>query len=262
MSARPVLYGEEFRDLVKNHGINCDYQPAIVCDCISEDSMQPLYNCPKCKGTGFRYLPVQHIKVVATSFDGRVSHDIMSMRESGTAYITPTPSVIMGFHDRLTFPDFRCKYSERIWFTKGSDLSSKLYREAKEVIAIVVDNKQLEPEVDFTVKDNRYIQLTDVAENLFSEDDNWTDNNRLAVSILYYTTPSYIVTDLIHELRSHYTTRKVPVETFEELPKQYRVVREYFDYNLNSDDLKGATLNDNVAHPDNHMANSDGSLYD
>lgn len=233
MSARPVLYGEEFDTLIKNHGIKCDYQPAIVCDCITKDSQQPLFTCPKCGGCGYRYLPTQNIRVVVTSFATSTEPEMMTLRESGTAYATPQPDIIMGFHDRLSFPDFKCKYSERLWVSRGSNVTNKSYRNIKNVIAVLHGGLQFEEDEDYKISADGYqIEFTKPIEELIGEEEVEWNDDLLPISILYYTTPSYLVMDILHELRSHYTTRHVPVETFEELPKQYRIRREDFVYNI------------------------------
>lgn len=241
MSARPNLYGSEFDTLIQNHGISCDYEPAIVCDCLSNDSQQPLFSCPKCGGSGYRYLKSKKIKVVVTSFATQTEPEMMSLRESGTAYATPPPDIIMGYHDRLTFPDFRCKYSERLWIASDGLVTTKSFRDIQEPLAVIFNSTEFELEVDYTISDDkRHLVFKKTPEELFGTtfDEEWLVNGKLPISILYYTTPSYLVSDIIHELRSHYTTRKVPKETFEELPKQYRLSREWFKYEVSDSSSK------------------------
>ena len=258
MGARPTLYGNEFDTLVSNHGINCEYEPAIVCDCLSGDSHQPLFNCPKCGGSGYRYLKPKKIKVVVTSFATRTEPEMMSLRESGTAYATPPADIIMGYHDRLTFPDFRCKYSERLWLGVKDKLTSKTFRVLSEPLAVIFNDTEFELGVDFKVsEDRRHLEFNKTLEEMFGGElpEEWLVNGKLAISILYYTTPSYLVSDIIHELRSHYTTRKVPKETFEELPKQYRLSREWFKYDVTDNSSKAIEEPDREVQPPS-------SLYD
>lgn len=254
--ARPVLYGEEYNTLIQNHGITCDYHPAIVCECITKDSQQPLFTCPKCGGSGYRYLPSSRIKVVVTSFATRTEPEMMSFRESGTAYATPEPDVIMGFHDRLVFPDFKCKYSERLWIKAGETVTSKSYRNIKDVISVIKDTTEFEAGVDFTVSNDEYhIEFVKPIDELLGIDLTELEDSQIPISILYYTTPSYLVADVIHELRSHYTVRNTPFEKFEELPKQYRLKREDFIYDVKTEE----ELEDEV--PDEEYDTED-SLYD
>lgn len=57
------------------------------------------------------------------------------------------------------------------------------------------------------------------------------------MSLLYLTTPSYIVVDLLHELRGTMSDRNSGgSETFRELPKQYKLQREDFIYKVNTPD--------------------------
>lgn len=229
--ARADLYVEEFDTLIGQKGVECNYYPAVVCQCISEDTGQPDYSCPYCKGSGFRYLPYKPIRVLVTSLSGKTLLDKLGLKESGTVYATPTSDIIMGFHDRLIFPNFRCKYSERIMFQQGSKISSETYRNIVEVEALIIDNKVLEIDKDFTISPDRYhIQLSYPLEEL-------SNNPIVKMGLLYYTNPSYLVDDLLHELRATYTERYVPKETYVELPKQYRLIREDFVYKTQEGDI-------------------------
>jgi len=229
--ARADLYHEEFDTLISQKGIECNYYPAIVCQCISEDSGQPNFSCPYCHGSGFRYLPYKQVRVLVTSLSGRSALDSLGLKESGVVYATPTSDVIMGFHDRLIFPKFRCKYSERIIFKRGNAISSETYRNIEEVETLLIDNKVLEVNKDFVVTEDKYhIQL-------LVEFDELTTEPTLSAGLLYYTNPSYLVEDLLHELRATYTERYVPKETYKELPKQYKLSREDFVYKAQEGDM-------------------------
>lgn len=228
--ARADLYTEEFDTLISQKGIECNYYPAVVCQCISEDSGQPDYNCTYCRGSGFRYLPYKQLRVLVTSLSGRTLLDKLGLKESGTVYATPTSDTIMGFHDRLVFPNFKCKYSERLVFKRGEATSSETYRNIVSVDTLMVNNLVLEFEKDFIVTEDSYhIKLLTPVEEL-------TDEDTLHMGILYYTNPSYLVEDLLHELRATYTERNVPKETYKELPKQYKLVREDFVYRAQEGD--------------------------
>lgn len=223
MANRVDFYTTDYDDLIKQKGMKCDWEQAVVCQCISEDSGQPDFNCPLCNGSGFRFLPPKPIRVLATSFNSNVTVDTLSMREPGTAYITPPSSIIMGYHDRLIFTDFSCKYSETIRFQSGSVYSSRTYRNIKEILFLILDDNAYELGVDFRVSDDNYhIQWLDPT----------TFPEGSPVSLLYMTTPCYLVIDLLHELRATYIERKVPQETFKEFPKQYQVRRENFVYGV------------------------------
>lgn len=216
MTARVDLFDYDFNTLVQQKGVFCNWQEAIVCSCVHE---QPDFSCPLCGGSGFRYLPPKQIKVVSSSFRGEYKHESLGLREPGTAYITPPNDIIMGFHDRLEFFDFRCKMSENISFEFGNTLSSAFYREIKEILCLMDANYVYEENIDFLVcKDKRHIEWINV------------ECHPDTLSVLYYTTPTYLVTDLLHELRATYVERKTPSETFKELPKQYQITREDFTY--------------------------------
>lgn len=222
MANRVDFYTEDYNDLIEHKGMKVAWEQAIVCECLSPDSHQPDFGCKLCNGSGFRYLPSKSIRVVSTTFSSSVKLETIGVREPGTAYITPPSNVIMGYRDRLTFVDFKCKYSETISINPETLFSDKTHRNIREVIYLIQGESQYELGIDFEItQDEFHIK--------------WLDNNTLPqgnLSILYLTTPSYLVVDLLHELRATYVKHKVPVEEFREFPKQYQVRREDFVYGI------------------------------
>lgn len=231
---RADFFHEEFDTLVTQKGAKVDWEQAIVCQCLSNDSNQPDFNCPYCGGSGFRYFPAKQIRVVVTSFSSSVKLETLGIREPGTAYATPTSDVIMGYRDRLTFVDYKCKYSEAIRFNPelGSRVSSKTYRNIKEVISLIQGDIMYEEGIDFRISDDGY-HIEWIGKDYDPSLEYTT------MGILYLTTPRYLVTDLLHELRATYTERHVPQETFVELPKQYQIRREDFVYEVNEPMIGG-----------------------
>lgn len=230
MSANVNIYTEEINSLVQQRGHWCDWERAAVCHCVTKDSGQPNFVCPTCGGSGYRYLPAKRIKVAVSSFSSQVELETLETREPGTAYVTPTDDIVMGYKDRLRFPDFRCIFSEVLHWSKEDDgrgISPKTYRNIKEVIYLADDHYEYEAGVDFEItKDEHHLRW-------LNEDyiDQLDGKN---MSLLYYTTPSYLVTDLLHELRATLSDRKTTEPTFRELPKQYKVNREDFIYLVNN----------------------------
>lgn len=222
MGNRVDFYTEDYNDLVNQKGMKVDWEQAIVCECLSDDSHQPDFGCKLCNGSGFRYLPPKSIRVVSTTFSSSVKLETIGVREPGTAYITPPSDVIMGYRDRLKFVDFQCKYSETIAIDPETKFSDRTHRNIRSVLFLVQGDSQYEENVDFEItKDEFHIK--------------WLDDKTLPsgnLSILYLTTPSYLVVDLLHELRATYVKHKVPEEEFREFPKQYQVRREDFVYGV------------------------------
>lgn len=228
MPVRVNLYEEEFDKLIDDRGHWAEWQQAVVCSCISKDSGQPNFMCPICGGSGYRYLNAKKIKVSATSMAGQIELKTLELREPGTAYITPKSDIIMGYKDRLRFPDFNCKFSEVLhWSEKdnGRGISPQTYRNINKVLFLADDQYEYEEGVDFEItEDKHHLRWLDQ-----SHIDQLDGRN---MSLLYYTTPSYLVVDLLHELRGTLSDRKTAEVTFRELPKQYKVQREDFVYKI------------------------------
>ena len=152
------------------------------------------------------------------------------LREPGTTYCTPKADIIMGYHDRLIFPDFKCTFSEVIkWDSEedGLGISHRTYHNIKSVIFLADDRYEYENGVDFEVtEDNYHIRWLD--------EEKARQIDKTNMSILYYTTPSYLVDDILHELRATMSDKDTPTETFRELPKQYKLSREEWAYKVKS----------------------------
>lgn len=221
------FYVDQFRDLINQKGMYVDWEQASVCQCITHDSGQPNFSCPYCKGSGFIYMPKQSIRVLVTSFATGMKFEAMGFREPGTAYATPPQEYLFGYHDRLTFTDFTCKYSERIQFHLEDNMmvSDTMNRNLIDVIALSRDDVFLEPNVDFAITPDRYHIAFAIPDSYPGK---WGES--LDFSCLYLTRPQYYVEDMVHELRATTTVRYEPAETYHELPKQYKIKRINFDY--------------------------------
>lgn len=228
--ARVNIYEEQFDTLLDHRGVDAIWEQAMVCNCVNRDTGQPNFVCPICGGSGYRYTQGKKIRVGVSAFISDNLLNSLLLREPGTAYCTPKADVIMGYKDRLYFPDFKCKFSEVIkWSTEdnGLGVSNKTYREIRGVLFLGDDTYEYEEGVDFEVTGDKFHLRwldADVAKQK-------NDSN---MSFLYYTAPSYLVDDLLHEVRATMSDRNTPSETFRELPKQYKIVREDFKYLVKS----------------------------
>lgn len=243
------LYTSEINDVVKQRGHNCYWERAVVCTCVSRDTGQPDFTCPVCGGSGYRYLAPRKIKVAVTSLSSSYNLQPFELREPGTAYVTPTEDIIMGYKDRLMFPDFKCVFSEVLKFNfeeDGQYNSPKTYRNIKEVIFLADNEKFLEPEDYKIISEGHQIQLNN--QSIDAE-----KFNGKSLSLLYYTTPSYLVTDLLHELRATLSDQKTSGLTFRELPKQYKVNREDFVYRVKNKDNTDYSKNLKADEEDNSI---------
>lgn len=245
----PVTFDvAQFDKAVEDMGLPAIYEQAVICDCINVETKQPDFNCKKCGGMGVQYLPPVAIKAVVSSMGGQ--HDIFKsfgITASGTAYATTSSRVILGWHDRLTFPDIKSKYSENL--TMNGVTSSRARKPILSALAVIKDSVVYEPGKDFVIVKNDVTQSPDLPVVPYTVDDrpdrteyriSWVNPDTCPpsgsrVSILYYTPPRYIVENMAHELRASISVVKSPVPRVVELPKQAFLKREDFMF-----DLKGA----------------------
>lgn len=232
MPARVNLYEELYDDLINDRGHNAIWEQAAVCSCVSRDTGQPDFTCPICHGKGYRYLPGKRIFVVVTSMSGKIELNTLETREPGVAYVTPKANILMGYMDRLRFPDFSCKFSEVLKWDEGRDgrgVSPRTYRNIRDVVSLTDAEHEYEKGIDYHISADQYHLVWDDQSSI----DKLDSRN---MSVLYLTTPSYLVVDLLHELRATMSDRKTPGITFRKLPNQYKVQREDFIYGVTTPD--------------------------
>lgn len=218
------FFVNQFDELIEQKGMIVQWEQAMFCHCYDESTGQPDYNCPYCGGSGFMYLPPIETKVVTTNIDGKFDWTNVGLKQPGTAYATSLSAVLMGYHDRLLFPDFKSKYSEVLTFIDGK--SSRLHKPAKAVIKLLSTSADYEQDIDFKIsEDGYYLEWINVM--TLPEDST-------RIPVLYVTSPSYIIIDLLHELRATYAKVKTPEDKFFELPKQFLIQREDFLYATNN----------------------------
>lgn len=222
---------EQFEKFIDAQGYDTLWSQAIVCQCFENPSGQPDMHCPYCKGSGYRYLPPKRIKAITTSFSGQKELKIQGLAEPGSAYITPQIGIIMGFRDRVEFPEIECKYTQILRFE--GEKTNATYREIRKVLFVMSDNRVYEEGIDFEITQDRH-RLQWISPTTMPD----TGSN---ISILYMTTPAYLITDLSHELRSTQEHKGTREPYTVELPKQYMIRRENFIY--------GAKVNAKVDFP-------------
>lgn len=226
MKHRVNFKTEEFDNAVLQKGLPVLWEEAMYCDCFNLDTGQPDFNCSKCYGTGFFYLPAITTKVITSNLTGKNEFDSTGAHERGTAMITSLSTNLMGYHDRLTFLDFSCKLSQVCSFDEFK-VSSVFHKPIKSIIAILGQKNGFS--YLNAVLDEHYEVDEDNLHITWIDDDTAPDSGT-QVGVLYVTSPSYCIIDIMHELRGVYTGEKVETPYFKELPKQYLIKREDFMY--------------------------------
>ena len=240
---RVDFYVDQYDEIILQKGMVALWEESMTCFCLTEDSGQPNFNCTVCNGSGYIYAAPKETRVLTSGLSGKFDLTNIGLVPKGVAYATSLSNVLMGFHDRLTFPDFNSKYSQVITFNDGK--SNRLYRPAKRIIRCLALEAEYIPEdmpvpegnIDNTAEEVQVIPDFKISEDGFYIE--WTNietwiPDGARVSVLYVTSPSYIIDDITHELRATYVQFKQKTETFKELPKQYSLRREDFAYEQNN----------------------------
>lgn len=215
---------DDFDKLIKEKGMNVLWEEAMLCSCIGHTG-QPDYNCPYCKGSGFIYAEPKETIVASTKLVGKKVFDDIGMREAGTAYITSLSTVLLGYHDRLTFVDYTAKYSQTIQIKFGKSL--KLKRKIKSLVAVRYRGLNIDIQKVEIINDGWGIKIPSELISDYKYEGKADDPNNYSVSLLFITAPVYSILDITHELRA---TTIGNSSTFRELPKQYQIKREDFTY--------------------------------
>lgn len=221
-----------FDELIENHGYNATWWQSIVCECMKDG--QPNIHCPYCKGEGYRYIRRKEIKVVASSFTGKQVFKLEGISEPGSVYVTPQRDVIMAYHDKLDFFEVDCRYSQVL--TMRDKATSSSYRPIKQVVFVMIGNFVYDENEDFVISEDKHklVWINDVTK----------PKRGAKISILYLTSPEYMIKDMSHELRSVNDSKGRTSPVSEIMPKQYLATRINFAYGntinqkKNSDELE------------------------
>lgn len=218
MAAGASFILQNFDELIENHGYNATWYQSIICECMQDG--QPNIHCPYCKGEGYRYIRKKEIKVVASSFSGNQVFKLEGISEPGSVYVTPQRDVIMSYHDKLDFFEVECRYSQVL--TMKDNKTSSSYRPIKQVIFVMVGNYVYDEGVDFKISKDRHSL-------------EWIDKNThpkigSKISLLYLTSPEYMIKDMVHELRSVNESKGKKNPESKDMPKQYLANRVNFAY--------------------------------
>lgn len=208
----------EFQNLIENHGYNAYWQPSIVCECL--DNGQPNIHCEYCEGRGWRYLPRRHVKLVSTSFTGKQELIVPGLKEPGTVYVTPEIDVIMGYNDKIEFYEISAKHSQVL--TMGIEETTSTYRPINDLNFVLIGDYVYTETEDFIVTEDKH--------HLKWINTTTKPQKGTKISILYTTSPEYLVTDISHELRSTRVSKGVVDPYTAEMPKQYQLKRLDFVY--------------------------------
>lgn len=253
--ARVEMKPEMFDELIESLGHKAKWYRSCVCSCVNRHSGQPDFTCKICKGEGYRYLAPQEIIVGVTMLGGNYQFKEQGLEEFGNAYVTPKKGVILGYHDKLEFIDFKCLYSEPLHISYDEDgygISSVTKRKILSVVFCADNMYEYEEQYDIEITDDRHhIKfLNKETADIVADRD---------ISILYYTTPVYLIEDLLHELRGTRITVNSPngEPYYTELPKQYRIHRIDFDYGIKQYDNQELE-----PHTPKHQEPSEDSLVD
>jgi LysM repeat protein len=225
ITGRVDLMPDKFDLLIQQKGMRILWEQAMICHCYEPNTGQPEFTCPTCHGTGFIYFDAKETVALSTNLSGKKDFDNIGMAERGTAYVTSLTKDLMGYHDRLTFLDFKCKYSQLVTFYNGQ--TPNLNRYIEDVMRL--------QDSEMTYVLGEHFKISDNKVSLEWIDPDTEPLNGSRMGILLVTKPRYHVIDIMHELRATQVKYNNPTEEFKELPKQYMIKREDFIYETSRD---------------------------
>ncbi|NLY08547.1 MAG: hypothetical protein GXZ11_01395 [Tissierellia bacterium] len=240
MSISASFNPNDFQRLIENHGYNAYWSKAIVCECL--ENGQPDMHCEYCQGKGWRYLPREHVKLVSTSFTGKQELIVPGLKEPGTVYVTPEIEIIMGYYDKIEFYEIDARHSQVI--KMGIEETTATFRPINDLNFVLAGDYVYTETVDFIVTADKH--------HLKWINPETKPKKGTKISILYLTSPEYLVVDMNHELRSTRVSKGTVNPYTAKMPNQYQLRRIDFVY--------GHTVN--AKREEIKIAESEGLSYD
>lgn len=121
---------EEFTQAIRDHGLPLLWEKASNCPCVnSEQSQQPLVNCPVCYGTGWEYWGGQVVRGIIDGLDMDQQTQIaFGTWSHGSARITVESAHRPNFRDRYVSLTSVLPFTEKRWRkARGTELERLRY---------------------------------------------------------------------------------------------------------------------------------------
>lgn len=217
-SQRVDFNTQEFYKIIEQMGYTVTWERATACPCIRvNESGQPDFNCPLCKGKGKFWHSSQTIKGIMTNFNEEARYNTNGEIMAGTSYFTTHGLNKLGFWDRVTNLHSYIRYSEIVEKGDSGQLDSLRF-DPIDISVLRTVSKEYIKDVDYTIESYSIKWLPNGNEPRRSE----------MYSVDYTTHPRWIVIDLVNVLRDTYVKSKRAGVSFEILPVRAVVRLEFF----------------------------------
>lgn len=230
--ARVDFRTEDFRRTIRTKGYHLTWRKAVVCPCVTSESLQAKVDCETCDGSSFFYIEPLAIQGIMTSLERKkdIYRNLGEWLE-GSSMVTVEPEHRLGYRDSLEMHHSLMVFNElieknnrrgvRVNLPDGAD--SCRYRIVNALHLYVQDENdkpfQLESPIHYSIDKNGWIRWTTAGDKLVSDG--------TFVSVNYEFHPVWIVTTHPHSVRDTMVKIKQPEATAVALPIQAAVKLDY-----------------------------------
>jgi hypothetical protein len=241
---------EEFRKLVRTHGLELTWQQSSECPCSRQSvglglvldadlgsntgtTRQARVDCPSCEGKGYLFHSSQGIRGVITSAATHPDRfKVYGEMASGMVSLSVLPEHRLNLGDRVTLGDSVQLYRETHTYS-GEDPSSTRYPIVERTLDLTAPvttgvMHAYQADADGTAPLGGDL-VEGVDFNVVGGALAWINPPVVGArwSISYYSNPVYLVTDLPHPYRDTIVQTKAPSPSFASLPLNAMCTLEY-----------------------------------
>jgi hypothetical protein len=182
---------DEFKKAINSHGYYARWSKASICP--NKDPNQDdhhIINCSFCDKNGFIYYDPIDIRVHVTSFGEKQLFMPESRYDVGTAYFTTLPEYKLSFWDKIELTTAQARFTQVL---KVQGISYKLKYPALTIDHVITNRNVIVPNSEIAIQTDGTITFGSTIPGTY-----------FSICFLYH--PTYIMVDLLHQIRDSRNT--------------------------------------------------------
>jgi hypothetical protein len=197
----------EFDKAIEGNGYDVEIEKALMCPCSDSVTGQGKPSCKNCNGIGWIFINKTSTRALIQHINQLQKKENWTNEDKGTAQISTSSSLRIGFMDRVVIKDLETIFSQNVYCLERESENTFVgfftYFPIEIEEAFCLKNLTeplifLKKGIDFEVEENRLLIINqDLFQFKTSED---FSDSYITISIRYFHNPTYHITDINREV--------------------------------------------------------------